>query len=631
MESKTFRLVVLAVMATLLFSGAFVAAQEEPGCACTTDGFSGPIDTGIIGCDDHLRSQGDSRFFCYIGEPRTCPDAEFSQRFPGATYKFCDPPPPPASLLEYIESNPDLSILSAAVNSIGGIASALNASDATATLFAPTNNAFIKAADALGVQPDELLSSIPQDVLQSILLFHVNLDQEVGTPELLEAAGGSGKASVSFPTASDASFNKIRIVLEELNRVSAYLNYVTQTDLDYDMFLRVIIENQVFSRRNNLGAFVQRADIQTENGVVHIIDSVLKPPDDIATIASRVPRLSTFVQALQAADLVDEFTCDGSECPLKPVTVFAPNNAAFATLLEELDITADELFNSTELLTNVLLYHVSNPDEVTSPVLLQEIVAGAEIPNLFGGELVGGFKSLSESIQTEYGGNIVLSTKSVPIIAGAVNNATIVQGANIGAFNGVIHIIDNVLIPPSVEESEDITLLDEPLSLNETTAEESLFDAINDREDLSILSAALALESAASLRLALEEVTPDVSYTILAPNDDAFLALAEELGVSPEEVLAAPFLIETLLYHVGQGAVTSDKFSSEPAFLDTVLGLPVQAQVVDGDVVLNDATKVVDADIVTLNGVIHVIDSVLTPDIVLDTPAGEPGDDSGDY
>jgi len=519
------------------------------------------------------------------------------------------------------------------VNSIDGIASALNDTDATATLFAPTDDAFVKAAKALGVQPEELLSAIPQDVLQSILLFHVNLDQEIGTPNLLEAAGGSRSAAVSIPTASDASFNQIRLVLEEVTRVQAYYNWVTETDLYPDKYLRVIIENQVFAERNNLGAFIQRADIQTENGVVHLIDSVLKPPDDIATIASRIPRLSTFVKALQAADLVDEFTCDGSDCGLKPVTVFAPNDAAFATLLQELNITADDLFNSTELLTNVLLYHVSSPDDVSSPVLLQDIVSGATIPNLFGGELVGGFESISENIQTEYGGNIILSTRSIPKISGGANNATIVQGANVGAFNGVIHIIDNVLIPPSiVEDNEDITLLDEPLTLNETTAEISLFDAISDREDLSILTAALSLDLTESLKVALEEVSDEFTGTILAPTDEAFLALAEELGVSPGEILSAPFLLETLLYHVVLGAVTSDQFSSDPSFLETVLGLPLQAQVVDGDVILNDDVKVIEADIETLNGVIHIIDSVLSPDVTIEAPLAEqPDADTGDY
>ena len=62
----------MASMTTLVVLAAFVgffavavSAQDVP-CACTADGFSGPIDTGIIGCKDHLRAQGESRFFCYV-------------------------------------------------------------------------------------------------------------------------------------------------------------------------------------------------------------------------------------------------------------------------------------------------------------------------------------------------------------------------------------------------------------------------------------------------------------------------------------------------------------------------------------------------------------------------------------
>merc|ERR1712005_90465 len=81
-----------------------------------------------------------------------------------------------------------------------------------------------------------------------------------------------------------------------------------------------------------------RGDIEAGNGLVQIIDSVLRPPEDIASIAARVPRLSTFLAALEAASLVETFTCTNGECPAKPVTVFAPTNAAFKTLQE--DVTA---------------------------------------------------------------------------------------------------------------------------------------------------------------------------------------------------------------------------------------------------------------------------------------------------
>ena len=234
------------------------------------------------------------------------------------------------------------------------------------------------------------------------------------------------------------------------------------------------------------------------------------------------------------------------------------------------------------------------------------------LPNLGGGELTGGVESISDEIKTEYGGNIVISTRAVPTIAGGVNGATLVAAANVPAFNGVIHLIDNVLIPPAILAATNATLLDEPLANDETAEELSLFDAIADNEDLSILAQALSLPVADTLRAALEEVTPDFSATIFAPTNQAFIALADDLGLEPADLLTESIL-ETLLYHSVMGRLPSGAFSETLAEVMSILGLPVQAQVVDGQVVLNGDATVVRPDIETLNGIIHVIDQVLMP------------------
>merc|ERR1712157_366403 len=215
-----------------------------------------------------------------------------------------------------------------------------------------------------------------------------------------------------------------------------------------------------------------------------------------------------------------------------------------------------------------------------------------------------------------------ISTRSVPSISGDVNDAKIVAAANVPAFNGVVHLIDNVLIPPPVFEEEELSLVDTPLEDDATPDELSLFDVISDDERLSILSAALSVPAADSLRLALEEVTPEFEATIFAPTDEAFEALAGELGIELEEILAAPFLLETLLYHATLGRVTSDAFSEEELSIDSVLGPQIVAQIVDGTAFLNGGVEVLEADISTLNGVLHIIDSVLDPNANL-APAEE--------
>ena len=94
------------------------------------------------------------------------------------------------------------------------------------------------------------------------------------------------------------------------------------------------------------GATVTSADVGASNGVVHLIDAVLVPKDDIAELASDRSALSSLVDALVAADLVTALEGDDSG----PFTVFAPSNAAF----EAVDVDA---LSATEL-SDILLYHV---------------------------------------------------------------------------------------------------------------------------------------------------------------------------------------------------------------------------------------------------------------------------------
>lgn len=545
-----------------------VDVEADEGCRCTQTGFSGRASTGFIGCRAHYASQGDDRFFCYLEDPRTCPDAAFSQRFPGATYRFCTPPPPPRTVLEVVEDIGALSTLNAVIE-FTGLAGALNVTTTEAgenvTIFAPTNSAFAAAAEALGVESAaDLLTEENKPLLTAVLLFHV-APEVLTSADVIDAGG-----SATLPTLSDASFNELRIVAEEFNsRFRAYSNRLTSSDLNPSSLLSFAIEERVFAKENAFGAHVLRGDIETGNGFVQIIDRVLRPPEDIASIAARVPRLSSFVAALEAASLLDTFTCVDGECPAKPVTVFAPTNAAFATLLAELGISEEELLADVDLLRNVLLYHVSDPAIVTEPVLVQDLAQGKELTNLLGFTLTGGVESIQENVSTRDGGSIVISSRAVPKISGEVNDAKIVAAANVGAFNGVVHLIDNVLIPPPVFEEEDVELVDEPLEDDATPDELSLFDVITDDERLSILSQALSIPAAESLRLAFEEVTPDFEATIFAPTDAAFEELATALGVELEDVLAAPFLLETLLYHAALGRVTSDSFSEEASAIDT--------------------------------------------------------------
>jgi transforming growth factor-beta-induced protein len=160
-------------------------------------------------------------------------------------------------------------------------------------------------------------------------------------------------------------------------------------------------------------------DIMASNGVIHVIDGVLIPPADpepapksIVEIAVGNPDFSILVAALQKANLVEALSAPG------PFTVFAPTNAAFEKLLGELGITAEQLLDSPDL-ASILLYHVAE-----GAVKAEQAVALGTIKTLNGASVR----------VTEHGGVLINKSKVIT--------------ADIEASNGVIHVIDTVLIPP---------------------------------------------------------------------------------------------------------------------------------------------------------------------------------------
>ena len=157
-------------------------------------------------------------------------------------------------------------------------------------------------------------------------------------------------------------------------------------------------------------------DIAAQNGVVHVTDRVLLPANkDIVQTAQGVPSLSILVEAVVAADLVATLQGAG------PFTVFAPSNDAFVALLSELGITKDALFADKVLLTKVLTYHV-----------LAKRVLKAEIP-------------LNTPIATVQGQSIIINS-SLQIIDQKGRTSGI-AATDIFNTNGVVHLIDKVLLP----------------------------------------------------------------------------------------------------------------------------------------------------------------------------------------
>ena len=159
--------------------------------------------------------------------------------------------------------------------------------------------------------------------------------------------------------------------------------------------------------------------------------------------------------------------------------------------------------------------------------------------------------------------------------------------ADIVTDNGVVHVIDAVLLPPTEPETTTVV------------------DVIVNSDVHNLLEAAVI---EADLAGALSGEGP---FTVFAPTDDAFLALAGALNASAEDLLALPELADILLYHVVGAQVLSTDLA-DGATATTLNGADVTVTINGDGIFINDAQVTV-ADIVTDNGVVHVIDAVLLP------------------
>jgi transforming growth factor-beta-induced protein len=270
-------------------------------------------------------------------------------------------------------------------------------------------------------------------------------------------------------------------------------------------------------------------------------------PSTIVDIAVGDGRFKTLVAALQAAGLVDTLKGAG------PFTVFAPTDDAFAKLPAG---TVESLLKpeNKDQLVKILTYHV-----VSGKVM------AADAAKLTSADTVA---KLPLTIKVDMGKVMI-------------NNATVVL-ADIQASNGVIHVIDMVLLPP-----KDIV---------DTAVADGRFKTL------------VAAVQAAGLVDTLKGKGP---FTVFAPTDDAFAKLPKgtvETLLKPENKAQ---LSAILTYHVVAGRVmAADVVKLTTA--NTVNGAPVKIKVDGGKVFVNDA-QVIITDILTSNGVIHVIDSVILP------------------
>ena len=278
------------------------------------------------------------------------------------------------------------------------------------TVFAPTDAAFEAAFEALGMTAEELLADT--ETLTQILTYHV-LPQEANS-QLVATLDG-----------------------QEVETVNGQSIRVSVTD-------GKVMVNE---------AEVVSADLEASNGVVHVINAVLLPPDiaealvggdDMETTTTTEATTTTAAAASDTiADLVagnEDFSIllaaveaagltDAIADPEATLTVFAPTDEAFEAALQTLGITAEELLADTETLTTILTYHVYG-EVVTSTDLAGAGMEEVPVEMLSGEELV---------ILVGDDGSVSFKDQTAKVVS-----------ADVTASNGVVHVVDAVLLPPSI-------------------------------------------------------------------------------------------------------------------------------------------------------------------------------------
>ncbi|MDZ7614225.1 MAG: fasciclin domain-containing protein [Flavobacteriaceae bacterium] len=283
-----------------------------------------------------------------------------------------------------------------------------------------------------------------------------------------------------------------------------------------------------------------------------------KPSDNIVEVAQSNSELSTLVSAIVAAELDTYLAGPG------PVyLVFAPTNAAFAKLDSQ---TLNNIIGDPVLLTALVQYHV-----VSGKVYSKDLSTGSVNTALSGQAL-----------------DVVVSGGMVTI-----NGSAKVIEADVKASNGVIHIIDEVLLP------DDFVA-------------QTIVQIAASNPNFSTLVSILSLPEMSDLLAAANNPTQDL--TVFAPTNAAFDAVLAALGKTSLNDLPTGILKEMVQYHIlGQSVLSTQLTNGQVPTL-----LPGESVTVNvsGGVKIDNA-NVIAADVKAINGVIHAVDAVLLPSYVI--------------
>ena len=432
------------------------------------------------------------------------------------------------SIVDLAIAADDLSILVEALQRADGNLVSVLQGDGPFTVLAPTNAAF---SSFLSANDFASLEDVPTDVLSQVLLNHV-ISGEITSSALVSM--GSGYTNTS---ATGAGGNNLSLLFDTSNGVTF----------------------------NNSASVVSGlADINADNGIIHVIDAVIGLPD-VVDHALNNSNFTSLTGALTSEDLVTTLQGEG------PFTVLAPTNDAFANFTNP----------NSNALSSILLNHV-----IGGVILSSDLVASGS-----------GYANTSAAGPNDTNLSIYFNTAD----GVAFNGLSTVSTADIVGTNGIIHVVDEVIDLPTI----------------------ATFATTN--AALDTLVAALSYADTGSPTVPWIATVSDATagpFTVFAPVNDAFVdpttGVLAELGLSGFGENAGELNAATtdavLLTHVVSGNVQS---SGLPNGTVATLGGDITADntaftLTDlNSRVSNIVTSLV--DIQAVNGVVHVIDKVLLP------------------
>jgi len=489
------------------------------------------------------------------------------------------------NIVELAQSVDDLSSLVIALTAVDeSLVEALSDDDATYTVFAPTNAAF-----------DALLEEL--DGFESLEDFDEESELELLT-EILEYHVIEGFAAFS----TDLSDGQ---TLETLQSETLTVN------LNGGVFIQ---------DKTDEPAEVTGADNEASNGVVHIIDKILLPQavidaltplPTVVEIVQGTNNLSLLEEALITAGLVETLNGDG------PFTIFGPTNEAIEELFDLLgdDYNSFDDFDTSlelDLLEDILLYHV-----IAGYVTTDDLFPGTSPVTLSGDQTI----------------DIIASDGTVVIGDASDVDANILEADALGV-NGVVHVIDKILISQEVADLLESLGIDiDDFTGSGDTSSQTVAEVISSDADFSFLQEALEITG---LLPVLDN--EDEAYTVFAPSVELLNTLSFLLGEVYDSLsdfdttYEIDLLRDVLLFHVVSGTVTSSDLS--PGTVNTLLGDAIEVVAKDGTLVLRDATSyeanLKEVDIIASNGVIHSINRILLPQSVIDQVVTDTEDTLGD-